>query len=168
MYADSDGDNPIAIILGPSLIVWTVTDIVSITSGCVYFDSRTREIKNSYKVQNPIVMLGYSIFLTTLSKDAEYFNGSYAGVFGEWMWHNLMYDSLCITQTIGVESIFGYKTHDLMNRASEVGLGRNIFEEDDLVVLLPSIAYEMIVSPGSVVIDLFQYMISRNTDKRGA
>ena len=160
MFTDSTGKFPILITLVIGIYVaWVVHDINQINSGDVYFDSVTGEIINSYKVQNPFVILGYSIQLKYFSEDKEYFSGSASSIYGEWMWHNILFDGFATADSLGIHNIFGYKTSDLLDNAKFVGLGHNIFEEIDRpLVLIPSLIIEGSISRRAIIFDLIQYI----------
>jgi RHS repeat-associated protein len=162
MNVDPNGDSFLLILLISALIVWAIQDISDIVAGDVYFDPNREEIINSYKVQNPYVVIGYSIYLKYFSENKEYFSGSASGIYGEWMWHNVIYDGLTITNFIGIKQIFGYETDELIKKSRFVGLGHNIFEESNrLEVLIPSLIFEGSVSRRAIIYDFVQYLRNR-------
>jgi RHS repeat-associated protein len=161
MNVDPSGEFATAIVV-ILVIVWTISDAGKIVDGEVYFDSNTGEIKNSYLIQNPIVMLGYSYYLKYYSSDCTYFSGSYEGIFGEWMGHNLWYNSLKSLEFVGITSVLSYDVEFLITSAENSGLGHSIFEETRVGVLAPSLLFMYAASPKSVIIDLFGYLSARN------
>ncbi|MFA5007103.1 MAG: RHS repeat-associated core domain-containing protein, partial [Candidatus Izemoplasmatales bacterium] len=156
MYTDSDGDFPIwLLILTVVYATWATQDVIDIANGDVYFEESESgdggRIVNSYKVQNPSVVLGYSIYLRYFSGHGDCFNGTATGIASEWMVHNAGYD---ITY---IPSRFGFLESE-NDRAAHADIGRTVFNEKEWYVSFPSVIIETSMSPVLVIIDYFQYI----------
>ena len=162
MYTDSDGDFPILILVIVALYTaWAVHDVIEIVTEEVKFvedaDGNGGQIENSYKVQNPSVVLAYSIYLKYFSEHKDCFDGSASGIAAEWMAHNVGYDLTVVTSLVGIGE-------DWNKRAKHADIGRTIFNEKEWYVKYPSIAIETIFNPVSVIYDYFQYIYQSEGD----
>jgi len=154
MYTDSDGDFPILIFLiAAAYAIWAAQDIYDIVSGDVYFNEAGDggQIVDSYKVQNPTVVFGYSIYLRYFSDSKDCFDGSATGIAAEWMVHNIGYDLTFIP------SKFGY-LQNINDRAIHTDLGRTVFAEDDWYVRYPALAIQIVANPITIIYDYYQYI----------
>lgn len=155
MYTDSDGDNPIAKIIVILYAIWIYHDVKVIANGGIYFEeSKTGDggrIVNSYKVQNPSVVLGYSIYLRYFSGHSDCFDGTASGIASEWMVHNAGYDATYIPSLFGV-----FKDYNI--RAKDADIGRTVFNEKEWYVSIPSVIIETSMNPVLMIIDFFQYI----------
>jgi len=155
MYTDSDGDNPIAIIIIIAYLIWEAQDVYDIISGDVHFDANSTgdggKIVNSYKVQNPSVVIGYSIYLRYFSEHKDSFDGSAAGIASEWIWHNVGYDITFIPCKFGL-------LEDYNDRAASADIGRTVFNESNWYVKYPSMVIETVINPVAVIYDYYQYI----------
>lgn len=163
MYTDYSGEFPCLISLAiVAYVGWAVVDIITVAKGEIHYDEENAEIVNSYKVQNPTIILGYSIYLKYFSDNKGYFEGSAGGIAGEWIAHNILYDSLYIPNKLGLVD------DDYLNSAMYAGIGRSIFDEHDLglqndnldrmAVFVISFAAETNVSPASSAYDIYLYI----------
>jgi RHS repeat-associated protein len=156
MYTDSDGDFPIWLLIFTVVYaIWAAQDVIDIANGDVYFEeSETGDggrIVNSYKVQNPSVVLGYSIYLRYFSGHSDCFDGTSTGIASEWMVHNAGYDATYVPSLFGV-----FKDYNI--RAKDADIGRTVFNEKEWYVSIPSVIIETSMSPVLVIIDFFQYI----------
>ena len=155
MFTDSDGDNPIALIIIMAYLIWATQDVYDIISGNVHFDTNSTEnggkIVNSYKVQNPSVVIGYSIYLRYFCEHRENFDGSAAGIASEWMAHNVGHDLTVVMSVLGIGA-------DWNKRAKHADVGRTIFNEEEWYVKYPSVVIETVINPAAVIYDYYQYI----------
>jgi RHS repeat-associated protein len=154
MFIDSDGDCPILIwLIVAAYVAWGIQDICDIANGEISVEETESGINivDSYKVQNPSVVIGYSIYLRYFSEHKESFDGSAAGIASEWIWHNVGYDVTVIP------SKFGF-LQDYNDRAASVDIGRTIFNESNWYVKYPSVVIETVLNPVAVIYDYFQYI----------
>lgn len=104
MYTDRDGNFPILIlIIAAVYIAWGIQDIYDIANGEISVEETESRIRivDSYKVQNPSVVIGYSIYLRYFSQHRQSFDGSAAGIASEWIWHNVGFDVTFIPSKFG-------------------------------------------------------------------
>ena len=130
----------------------------------MYFKESTENeggrIVNSYKVQNPTVVIGYSIHLRFFSDSKDCFDGSAAGIAAEWIVHNVGYDLTYVPSKFGV-----LETTNI--RAADADIGRTIFNEDDLFVILPSLVVQASLNHKSIIYDYYQYVTQEKSDQDG-
>lgn len=154
MYTDSDGDFPILIFLvAAAYAIWAAQDIYDIVSGDVYFNEAGDggQIVDSYKVQNPTVVFGYSIYLRYFSDSKDCFDGSATSIAAEWMIHNIGYDLTFIPSKLGY-------LQNINDRAIHTDLGRTVFTEDDWYVRYPTLAIQIVINPITIIYDYYQYI----------
>lgn len=132
-----------------------VHDIVQIESRDVLFKPRENgdggQVVNSYKVQNPLVIYGYSIYLRYFSEYKNCFDGSAAGIAGEWIVHNVAYDLSFVPSKLG----FLKKQND---QAKDADFGRNIYDDGRWYVELFSSGVEFLLNPYAYRYDLYQHI----------
>lgn len=76
MYTDSDGDSPVLIwIIVALYVAWAIQDVIDIVTDEVAFvedvNGNGGRIIDSYKVQNPSVVVGYSLYLRYFSEHKD-------------------------------------------------------------------------------------------------
>ena len=106
----------------------TIRDIYYISSGFVsptLSEDGNVRIENSYSIINPVVKLGYAIYLNHFSECKEAIAGTSIGVFYEWELHNIAYRVLNpVAILTGSEKIKSY-----VISAKNVDLGRTIYSD---------------------------------------
>lgn len=162
MHIDPSGEF-FLLIVTVAVYAWMYLDAKKIIDGTVFYDKIDRDIKNSYQVQNPTVMLGYSIYLRYFSKDNNDFSGSAVGIYSEWLAHNLLYNILLIPTELNLIN------DGFLHSAKHAGVGETIYDELDntlngngiqrLGVFAISYTIEFYTSVPSLIYDTATYMI---------
>ncbi len=163
MYTDSDGDFPILILIIVAVYVaWAAQDVYDIVTKEVSFvenaEGNGGRIIDSYKIQNPSVVVGYSIYLKYFSEHKDCFDGSAGGIAAEWIVHNIAYDVTYFPSQLG----FWNKAND---SAAQVDFGRSIFNDPRWYVVGVSRAVERIINPIAYYYDYFLYLFHNNGDE---
>ena len=154
MHSDISGEFPVLITIAAiAYTVWAVHDIYQIDSGNVVFKPDNEKeggvIENSYKVQNPTVIYGYSIYLRYFSDNKDCFDGSAAGIASEWIVHNAAFDLSYIPSKLGFL--------DRQNeQAMHANFGKTVFDDGRWYVEIPSASVEFILNPYAYVYDIYQ------------
>jgi hypothetical protein len=156
MYMDSDGDCPRLIwLIVAAYVAWAVQDVYDIIAEEVTFieddHGNGGQIENSYKVQNPSVVVGYSIYLRYFSKHKDCFDGSAGGIADEWLVHNIAYDLTWLPSQFGIWE----KAND---SAKHVDVGRTVFDDQRWYVVASSRLVESLTNPIAYYYDYFLYL----------
>jgi hypothetical protein len=94
-------------------------------------DGKAVQIKNSYKIDTPLVQWGYSAYLNYYSEYKDYFVGSTTGMVFEWTLHNLGYEAFNILAKVG--DYIGVDTsqvNEWMDSCRNVDIGPTIFHDE--------------------------------------
>jgi hypothetical protein len=155
MNVDPEGRLLLEILVIVAALVWAAQDIYDIASGNVYFKETDNgdggQIVNSYKVQNPYVVLGYSIYLRYFSEHKNCFDGSAAGIAAEWIAHNIAFDATYFPSRFGLL--------EKENESSRhLDLGRTVFNEKRWYVRGFSGIIEYFINPICLIYDYYQYL----------
>lgn len=150
MYSDISGDLPEWLNLDRAImgylwtnhtfLMWMLDDYYKIASGDVYFipnENGGGKIWNSYRVQNPVIVIWYSYQLRTEYPDS--ICGSPEGIAAEWMLHNLLSDGFYFPSKVGL-----FKKE--LDSATHTDIDRTVFHEERWYVVASSVAiqYSMI------------------------
>jgi len=154
MYSDISGEFPVLITIAAiAYTSWAVHDIYQIASGNVVFipddENEGGVIENSYKVQNPTVIYGYSIYLRYFSDNKDCFDGSAAGIASEWIVHNAAFDLSYIPSKLG---FLGRQNEQAMH----ANFGKTVFDDGRWYVEIPSASVEFIINPYAYIYDIYQ------------
>lgn len=156
MYTDSDGDFPIWLLIFTVVYaIWAAQDVIDIVTKEVTFVADKNgvggQIVNSYKVQNPSVIVGYSIYLRYFSEHKNCFDGSSGGIVAEWIVHNIAFNATNIPSKLG----FWESEND---SAKHVDVGRTIFEDPRWFVVDASRIIERLINPVAYYYDYYLYL----------
>jgi RHS repeat-associated protein len=159
MYSDISGEFPVLISIAAIVyVIWIAHDIYQIASGNVEFipdeENNGGLIENSYKVQNPTVIYGYSIYLRYFDENRDCFDGSAAGIAAEWIVHNAAYDISYIPSNLG----FSSRQNE---QAMHANIGRTLYDDGRWYVELPTAGVEFIINPYAYVYDAYQEIKKR-------
>jgi hypothetical protein len=135
-----------------------IDDYIDIVTGDVHFEPNENgggQIKNSYKVQNPVIVLWYSYKLK--SKYGDTIKGSPQGVAAEWILHNTLYDIFYLPSRFSFCS--GW-----LESAQHTDIGYTSFN-DSWVVAIPTITIQYVLNKQSVIIDFYIYNALKKGEK---
>jgi hypothetical protein len=133
-------------------------DLSDIASGEVHFipneNNGGGKIVNSYKVQNPVVVLIYSHYLR--EEYGDYLYGSPVGVAGEWIVHSSLYDVVFIPNAF-------FDLENISKAAKHTDVGYTSFN-DRVIVAAPTIFLQYSINKSSVILDFCIFLSLRKGD----